>query len=177
MTSKPFETYILEAREQINKYFKHSEDSPLTKDQKKVFQGLDYYPVNEEYHFISKLHRFDHPHEIIMEASKGDERKYIRLGYFEFQVQGKTFQLTAFKSPDSEYILVPFKDATTGIDTYGGGRYLNIDPVGSDLYKLDFNMAYNPFCAYNPKYSCILVPSENILSIPIPVGQKKFLKG
>ena len=174
MSSDTFKNQILETRKQIDHFFKSSEESPLAEDQKKAFQGLNYYPVNEEYHFVLKLHKFDHPDEIILIASKGDERKYILLGYFEFQVKGEVFRLTAYKIPDSEYILVPFKDATTGIETYGGGRYINIDSVGPDLYRLDFNMAYNPYCAYNPAYSCILIPSENILPIPIPAGQKNF---
>jgi len=174
MSFKNFNTHTSEVRKQIDQYFKDSEDSPLTEDQKNAFQGLNYYPANEGYHFILKLHKFRHPQEINMVASKGDERKYIRFGYFEFQVDGKLYRLTAYKLPDSEYILVPFKDATTGIDTYGGGRYINIDHVNSDLYKLDFNMAYNPYCAYNPEYSCLLVPSENILPIAIPAGQKKL---
>lgn len=99
----------------------------------------------------------------------------LRYGQFHFTVDGKECVLTAYQSADHpEHLFLPFKDATNGTETYGAGRYIDVSaqPDASVHYVIDFNLAYNPYCAYNPAYSCPVVPRENFLTVPIRAGER-----
>jgi len=168
--------YVTKIRKDTDTFFKHSEDSPLTPEQKRSFEGLTNFPVNEELNLKIELHKNEHPEEVIILATKGDERKYLRFGYIEFTYEGKDNRLTVFKPPEDDYLFIPFKDKTSGIESYGGGRYIELEPLPDGLYTLDFNLAYIPYCAYNDRFSCTLVPSENFLEIKIPAGQMNYNK-
>ena len=111
---------------------------------------------------------------IKLEASKGDMRDFILYGKIDLVINEVQSSLTVYKVIDQEYYFVPFKDSTTGNESYSGGRYINLEKIEESKFIVDFNLAYNPSCAYNKKYSCVLVPSENILPIPIEAGVKKF---
>jgi uncharacterized protein (DUF1684 family) len=176
MSDISYVNQIKQIREDNDKFFKESDDSPLSQEQKQSFQGLDNFPIDEKYNLLLKLEKFEEPEEITILASKGDERQYMRWGVFEFELNGKINRLTVFKPllTDIDYLFVPFKDTTTGVESYGGGRYLHIEHLIDEKYRLDFNLAYNPYCAFNHNYSCTLIPPENILDIPIHAGQKKF---
>lgn len=148
------------------------EGSPLPNEKRGSFQGLRYFPVNPALAFDLKLERFSQPQPFKMAATKGDVRAMRRIGKFHFTVDGKPCTLSAFvseKHPES--IFVPFRDATGGTETYEVGRYLDIPVRSDDHYLLDFNLAYNPYCAYNSEYTCPMVPIENVLSVPIRAGE------
>ena len=107
------------------------------------------------------------------------QREYIRWGEFRFEIDGKKCKLQAYKdSPDDTRLFVPFRDRTNGEETYGAGRYIDLheeaDKTPDGKWILDFNKAYNPWCAYNSNYACPFVPPENWLDIPIYAGEKKF---
>jgi uncharacterized protein (DUF1684 family) len=108
-----------------------------------------------------------------MGTSTGDFNQYIRFGRFTFDVDGVEAELTLFTSADGETFL-PFVDATSPDETYGAGRYLELEHINDNRYLVDFNLAYNPWCAYSPFYSCPLPPEENRLSVPIEAGEKNF---
>ncbi len=174
MTNSSYVKNITQIREELNDFFKNSVESPLLMEQKQSFSGLSYFSIKESLNFSLKLQKYENPEEIIILATKGDERRYLRYGYFEFNHENVKNRLTVYKHPDEDYLFVPFKDKTSGKESYGGGRYLELEPLEGDLFKIDFNMAYLPYCVFNDKYSCTLVPPENFLDVSIPAGQMNF---
>jgi uncharacterized protein (DUF1684 family) len=108
-----------------------------------------------------------------MQTSTGDVQNYVKYGRFQFEVNGEPAALTVYTS-DRGDMFVPFADATGGSETYGAGRYLEVEKIGNDRIHVDFNLAYNPWCAYSPAYSCPIPPAENRLEVPIRAGEKLF---
>ena len=108
-----------------------------------------------------------------METSTGDRQEYRRAGKIHFDVDGQTAQLTIFQDPEGELFL-PLRDATSGKETYGAGRYLEPELIDDETVHVDFNYLYNPYCAYNEAYSCPLPPVENWLRVPIAAGEKSL---
>jgi uncharacterized protein (DUF1684 family) len=174
MTENLYLKEINQIRENLDYFFKSSADSPLTMQQKQSFTGLSYFPVNQKLNFSVNLQQYEDPEEITILATKGDERRYLRFGYFEFYHKNTKHRLTVFKHVDDDYLFIPFKDKTSGKESYGGGRYIDLEPSNEGLYRIDFNLAYLPYCAFNDGYSCTLVPPENFLEVPIHAGQKNF---
>lgn len=164
-------------RKDKDKFFKTDPHSPLIPEQRSVFTGLRYFSPSEDYYVNAAFEQTDKPDTILILTSKqNDQRFYLRYGFFTFPIGDSSCKLTAFKPLDQKNgaLFVPFKDATNGKQTYGAGRYLDIEEdFGSSEYTLDFNTAYNPYCAYNHSYSCPLVPAENILKVSIKAGEKK----
>ena len=160
--------------------FKSEEDSPLPGSERSGFQGLSYYPINHELKFSAKLNRYSGPKHIRLGTNTGEIRSGLRYGYFDFEVENRACRLNVYKLEDAAdhgaSLFVPFRDATSGVETYGAGRYLDLIENTAGIYDLDFNRAYNPFCAYNDAFSCPLPPSENTLEVPILAGEKKYSK-
>ena len=172
------ETAIIERRKDIDEFFTSDPSSPLTEQQKESFKGLSYFAPNEEYAFFAKFSQSKQPDTVLLLTSKGSEKRpMLRYGTFTFQSQdANTYTLTAFTSlsKDDGILFIPFKDQTNGFDTYEAGRYLELEEVQhEDEYLLDFNRAYNPYCAYNKQYTCPLVPKENVLSMAMKAGEKR----
>lgn len=170
---------VLQARKERDQAFKSSPDSPLTAEDKARFQGLDYFPVNPALSFRLKLNRYTVPTRIRMATNTGEVRDGLKYGYFEFTAEGQTCRLQVYRmdendNPGHASLFVPFRDATAGHETYGGGRYLDIPENTSGMYDLDFNRAYNPFCAYRADFSCPTPPDENRLAVRITAGEKKY---
>jgi hypothetical protein len=160
-------------RESKDQFLK-SQDSPLKHDQRQKFDQLEYFPVDPAFRFYIEIDYFDQKDTLLMATSTGKVRKYLREGKISFDIDKKQ-TLTLFKSiEETEQFFLPFKDATNGGLTYPSGRYL--DPKINKAGKLvvDFNYAYNPYCAYNDLYDCPIPPVENHLSIAINAGEKKF---
>jgi uncharacterized protein len=169
-----FEKYIVEQYE-----FCKSEDSPLLEDDKPDFKGLHYYEYNPDFRFEGPIHIYDNPDTVIIYGSKKDERPSLKYGYFEFPFNGEKYQLQIFeilrdKPQKNIYLFLGFTDATSNEETYGGGRYINLELNEENIYLVDFNYAYNPYCAYNPKYSCAMPTRENHLQLAIEAGEKKY---
>jgi uncharacterized protein len=166
-------------RRQKDKFFKDREESPLLAEDKEKFEGLDYYEVNPTYRVVAVLVADAHPGTFRVQTTTGDFKEYTRIGRLEFELEGQKFSLTAFVPPADEplhgnRIFVPFRDRTSAKETYGAGRYLDLNKREGNEYVLDFNRAYNPFCAYSPYYSCPLPPGENNLPVEILAGEKMF---
>ncbi len=149
-------------------------DSPIPDAVRGEFTGLAYYPADSSLSIPVRLERLPSPEEFEMMTSTGKPRPMIRYGTFSFTVNGTPCRLTAYKSAAGPtHLFVPFRDSTSGNETYGAGRYLDLDEHDGDgPYILDFNLAYNPYCAYNEDYSCPLVPAENVLRVAIRAGEK-----
>jgi uncharacterized protein (DUF1684 family) len=166
-------------RRQKDKFFAESSDSPLQSEDKEHFHGLNYYPVDLKYRVIATLVREQNPGIFRVQTTTGDHREYTRIGRLEFELDGQHLSLTAFMPPADEplhgnRLFVPFRDRTSGKETYGAGRYLDLNKRASDEYVLDFNRAYNPYCAYSPYYSCPLPPGENNLAAEVRAGELLF---
>ncbi len=174
MNSSSYKKKISKIRRNYNKAFLDSPESPLTTDQKLNFSGLSFFPIDEKYRLDVELKKNINPEKITLSSSKGESHIYLRYGSLEFALDGQTCKLTVFKPLDEDYFFLPFKDKTSGKESYEAGRYVEIELISDNIYILDFNLAYNPLCAYNDNFSCALTPFENILPIAIPAGQKKY---
>jgi uncharacterized protein (DUF1684 family) len=159
-------------RELKDEFFRTSPQSPLTTDQKDTFEGLKYFPENNSLHFELEIHEFDEQDEIQIQTNTGEVQRFTRFGKVEFEVDGETASLTVYKNQNGFFL--PFVDALAGNETYGAGRYLDPHELPSGKLLLDFNMAYNPYCAYNENWSCPLTPRENRLELPIRAGEKVY---
>jgi uncharacterized protein len=153
-------------------------DSPIAAQYKLEFKGLNYFPVDFNYRFKGPIHRNSKQERFQIMANDGELRNAIHWGYFKFTIDGKRIQtLQVYKMLDldaahSKYLFIPFIDSQAGRETYASGRYLDIEEHSDDIYLVDFNAAYNPYCAYGKAYSCPMAPRENRLKIPIPAGEK-----
>lgn len=164
--------HLSEFRKSKDTIFRNDPDSPLTDEQKKAFTGLRYFPENPRLKFSVQVEEFQQKDRVTIQTSTGDSREYQRFGRFVFEVDGKPAALTLYTS-ESGYFL-PFIDNLAGKETYPAGRYLEVEPLGKGKYTVDFNFAYNPYCAYNDRWSCPLTPFENRLTVPIAAGEKVF---
>jgi uncharacterized protein len=142
------------------------------------FEGPKYYPPEERWRVPARLDRKapGSGMRVQLLTSTGDMRDFDAYGTFVFQVDGEEHRLAAYRpvpvDPYFDELFVPFRDATSGKETYGAGRYLDVLRRDSDDYVLDFNLAYNPSCAYSPRYDCPYPPPQNHLRIPIEAGEK-----
>ncbi|MFQ6027825.1 MAG: DUF1684 domain-containing protein [Dehalococcoidia bacterium] len=159
-----------------DRFFSQNHHSPLLPEQRKHFHHLEYYAENPAMQLVLQLNEFPgaEKEQIEMLTSTGDSRPHIRWGTFTFSVEGESATLTVYKGSGEEDYFLPFADATTGDETYDAGRYLDLEPLGNGDFLLDFNYAYNPYCAYNPQWSCPIPPAENRLKVAIRAGEKRF---
>lgn len=170
--NEAYEQVLLAQREEKDHYFGLDPYSPIPHEDREGWEGLDYYPPALAYQFTLPIQR-EEPAPLTFQTSTGDQREYTRIGTLQFEVDGQPAQLALYEAEEGEYFL-PFRDATSGNETYGAGRYLEPIPLGEGRVLLDFNLAYNPFCAYSPEYSCPLPPIENWLKLPIRAGERAY---
>lgn len=180
LAAQSYKKSIRKFQKELNQSFGNPEKSPLMKDKIQDFEGLPFFSVNEKYRVTAKFEKL--PPELLVSLKTSDKRlrDYERFAIATFELEGKQFQLTLFKStakvitPGYENSLfLPFTDQSNGKETYGGGRYMDVEiPIG-DTIIIDFNKAYNPYCAYSDRYSCPIPPQENDLQISILSGVKK----
>jgi uncharacterized protein len=160
-----------------DEFFKTMPGSPIPVAEREAFEGLPYYPVDESMVFEGlalQPYTGDEPSNFQIPTSDGKLRPAHRAGVLRFELEGATSQLTAytFDGVDGESLFVPFLDQTSGTETYGAGRYLDLEPEDDGTYSLDFNLAYHPSCVYDMKFSCPLTPAENRLPIKIEAGER-----
>jgi uncharacterized protein len=151
--------------------FRTDPHSPIPAEKRPSFKGLAYYPVDAKYRFEAALVR-EEPKVLEIQRSGGDVVQYRRLGHFKLKLPAGEAKLALYESKGHAFI--PFRDATSGKETYGAGRYLDPPKLPDGKYLIDFNEAYNPFCAYNEAYSCPFPPPENWLKIPVQAGEKDY---
>ncbi len=162
---------VIEFRRRKDTFFKMDDHSPIV-DQAS-FSGLSYYVPDPAYRF-----RVDpmpaNGEIVVVQTSDGSQREYRRSATVTLPAPDGAVGLSLFTVEGSDGFFVPFRDVTSGNGTYGAGRYLDIEPNTDGTVTVDFNLAYNPYCAYSEAYSCPLPPVENWLRIPIPAGEKSF---
>jgi uncharacterized protein len=156
-----------------------SDASPVPDAKKSEFLPLAYYPIDESFNVPAVLTPSDDRTVFQMPTSSGQPRNERRAGTLKFTLHGQEMTLTAFveaDAPNMNRLFVPFSDATSGKETYAGGRFLDLDRTPTGLYELDFNRAYTPYCYYNPTFECPYPPAENRLKIPIEAGERIKVK-
>jgi uncharacterized protein (DUF1684 family) len=176
---------VLAHRAEVDSTFRNDMESPFRKDSSLHFDGLKWFPPDVNYYFESKLYRYERPETVSVFGTKGEERREVRYGYFILYFEGGKYQLNVYKfAPSDEsystygdLLSVWFTDETTGKETYHVGRYLDVGDEQHDqnhVYVLNFNNAFNPYCAYSPNYSCAIPPKEDHLNFPIRAGERNY---
>ncbi len=163
---------LLQFRKMKDDFFANDGQSPLTPGQKKSFKGLKYFPANPELNLEVDVEEYPDKQEIRMQTTTGEVQIYERYGKFSFMIDDQVAELTIYRSEDGFFL--PFVDSLASRETYPAGRYLEPEPLGRNRFHIDFNLAYNPYCAYNEYWSCPLTPFENHLKVPIRAGEKQF---
>ena len=161
---------LLSARRQKDQFFKTNPQSPLTPEQQAQFTSLSYYDYNPELDLKITAEAFNNSQFVPIQTTTGDVRQYKRYGQFTFTVDGQEMRLTIYEA-DYGFFL-PFVDAGAGTETYPAGRYLEPEYLGDNRFHVDFNHAYNPYCAYDEGWSCPITPAENRLKVAIRAGEK-----
>mgnify|MGYP003465308906 FL=1 len=166
---------------ELNKSYADSLKSPLTKEDLKAFKGLDFFSINEKYIVEATFIRTKKEKPFGMKTTTSRTPLYKKYGELHFEIDGKALKLNVYQNVDlnkktgyEDYLFLPFSDLTCGKESYIGGRYVDMKIQKGKTWTIDFNKAYNPYCAYNYEYSCPIVPLENDLNIEILAGVKKF---
>ena len=153
--------------------FKSDPQSPILDRNK--FTQLNYFEVHTDFKVEGTLQESDFPTYMNLHANENAPTTYEKIGIVEFNLLGNTYKLSAFIGPgeNKNRIFIPFKDLTSGKSTYGAGRFLYaIKKETENVYSIDFNYAHNPYCAYNPNFSCPLPPKENFINLAVKAGEK-----
>jgi hypothetical protein len=175
-------TAIADYRARKDEAFGNSPDSPIAEADRDVgFAGLSYFPPDPAFRVVASVVPFAQREVVQLGSTKGDIRPQVRFAEVQFTLAGQQLRLTGFQdveATEADELFVPFRDATSGKESYGAGRYLEIEmEPGADgklMATLDFNLAYSPWCAYNVAYSCTLPPAENTLPVAIHAGERTF---
>lgn len=162
---------LIELRAKKDQFFRMHPQSPLTDAQKEAFTGLAYFIPMPKLDMTVDVTLFEKPENVRIQTTTGSIRWYLRWAEFTFKVGQDEGRLTIFKMPPDYYFL-PFVDALAGDDTYPAGRYLEPLELSERQFRVDFNQAYNPYCAYSDGWNCPITPSENRLTLAIRAGEK-----
>jgi len=176
-----FDKTIQEHRKELNKEFRDPSTSPLKEKDRKRFMELDFFPPDEAFKIKAKFERTPNDLPFLMPTTTGDTNREVRYGIVYFSFGEKSFSLNVYQNQVlkfnegyEDHLFLPFSDDTNGNETYGGGRYLNLTIPKTDSITIDFNKAYNPYCVYNEKYSCPIVPAENHIAYEVKAGERDF---
>ena len=159
-------------RAEKDDFFGMHPQSPLTPEQKRSFKGLQYFPENESLRLEVEAERLFDQQPLQMQTSTGGVQTYVRHSRFKLPVEGEEAELTIYQNEHGYFL--PFVDSLAGTETYPAGRYLEPEELPGGRFFVDFNLAYNPYCAYNELWSCPITPAENRLKVPIRAGEKMF---
>ena len=168
-------------RREKDGFFGQHWQSPIPPQGRAEFKGLDYYLPDPDLRFELELYEHEDKKTMRMAYTKGEEQDFVRWGEFRFEIGDEECVLQAYKRDvQEEQLFVPFRDATSGQETYGAGRYIDLDAArnrsADGKWVLDFNRAYNPWCVYSEDYTCPFVPQENRLAVPVRAGEKDYPK-
>lgn len=174
---------ILNFQNDLNAKFASEEESPLTSEDLESFSGLDFFKIDTSLIIEAKFIRTPLETPFIMKTTTDREPVYVKYGEARFKLKGKAIILNIYQNQEllsqeeyKDYLFLPFTDLTNGESSYAGGRFMDLRIPKDDYIILDFNQSYNPYCAYNDRYSCPVPPSENHIDLKILAGVKKFKK-
>lgn len=165
----------------LNEEFADAKKSPLTEEDRLAFEALDIFPIDENFIVESTFTKSKNEKSFEMKTTTDRAPLYVKYGEISFVLNGEKFNLNVYQNLElikrpgfKKHLFLPFSDLTSGNETYIGGRYIDLQIPKGKTITIDFNQAYNPYCAYNYKYSCPIVPLENDLATHIKAGVKKF---
>ncbi|WP_269684714.1 DUF1684 domain-containing protein [Flavobacterium lacustre] len=168
-------------QKELNAEYADARTSPLMADDLATFKTLDFYPINEKFKVTARFVRTKKEKPFEMKTSTDRKPLYVKYGEAYFTIDGSDFKLNIYRNIElskkaeyKDYLFLPFSDLTSGNESYIGGKYIDMKVPEGNTIIIDFNTSYNPYCAYNHKYSCPKVPLENDLNIEIKAGVKKF---
>lgn len=171
------EQSVIDFQAELNEYYRNPESSPLVKEDLAQFEALPFFEYNPNWCIEAKLVRTPDEKPFKMPTSTDRLPWYVKYGQLHFTVDGKSFVLDVFQNLDlaknplyKNKLFLPFTDLTSGVETYGGGRYIDLDMTDGDTMIVDFNKSYHPLCAYNYKYSCPIPPEQNNLEVRVIAG-------
>lgn len=172
-----------EFQREMNSEYKDASTSPLKEKDLKTFKGLDFFKFDSAYVVTATFTKAVDEQPFQMKTTTDRLPVYVKYGEISFNLKGEVFKLNVYQNQDlitkegyEDYLFLPFLDDTNGDESYGGGRYIDMRIPEGDTIVVDFNKAYNPYCAYNEKYSCPIVPRENYLDVEVRAGVKVFKK-
>jgi uncharacterized protein (DUF1684 family) len=171
----PYPDQIAAWHAEKDRFMRESSESPVPADKRATFPPLSYFPTDPAYRIPAMLHPDTTGAPMEMLTSTGQHRQMRRVGTLGFTLNGQQLSLGAFVEAgeaDLRRLFVPFGDLTNGVETYNGGRYLELDRTATNVYDLDFNRAFHPFCLYNSSYDCPYPPPESRLKVPIRAGER-----
>jgi len=177
-SGKEYEVEIKDERQAKDNFMRSSDESPFG-EEKKNFKKLNYFPIDVNYRISAGLGSIENKKVVVLPTSDGLEKKYLEYGLAEFQLNGERCKLLILEimdeGPYRGTLFLAFADATSARETYGAGRYLDVKKTpGASSVILDFNQAYNPYCAYAENYSCPFPPKENVLKTAVRAGEKTY---
>jgi uncharacterized protein (DUF1684 family) len=168
-------------QKEINTEYADAKTSPLMGNDLATFNTLDFYPINEKFFVTATFVRTEKEKPFGMKTSTERTPNYVKYGEVHFTIEGQALKLNVYKNIElskkkefKDYLFLPFSDLSSGNESYIGGKYIDLKIPKGKTIAIDFNTSYNPYCAYNHKYSCPIVPLENDLNIEIRAGVKKF---
>lgn len=178
--NNPYDQAVL-FQKKINEEFSNPESSPLKEKDLQNFKGLPFFPIDTTFSVVAKLQRTPNEQPFFMPTTTERMSQEVLYGIVRFEIHGKAFELNVYQNLQlreteefKDYLFLPFSDLTNGEETYGGGRYIDLTIPKGDFIVINFNKSYNPYCAYDEKYSCPIVPKENHLDYAIKAGVKDF---
>ena len=177
LSQQSYQREVEAFQKELNEFYSNPEESPLYKEDIKSFQGHPFFPIDKTYRVNAKLTKIKNPKPFKMQTSTLREPTYVRYAYAEFKLKGDSYKLAIYRKLDEsikedtdDHLFLPFTDLTNGLETYGGGRYIDLEvPEGNEII-IDCNKAYQPYCAYSYRYSCPVPPVENDLNLRIEAG-------
>jgi uncharacterized protein len=175
-----YEEKIKKEREDKNRFMRYNNTSPLSDAQKADFRELEYFPIDPEFKIKARLEAVESDKMLVLPTNDGKEERYLKYAYANFILKGKQQRLLILQPMVRQFqnkLFLIFTDETTGEETYGACRYIDLVKETDQSITIDFNMAYNPYCAYTDEFSCPLPPAGNHVTVAITAGEKDFLPG
>jgi len=166
-------------QEKLVKFYLDSTSTPLAKGERKDFVGIHHFPINLKYRLVAQLEKFTISDTVIFPTSSGKKKRYIKYAKANFKLDGKKHSLVLYRMADpkkpeyAKLLFLPFTDLTSNKETYGGGRYIDLEMTEANSITIDFNLCYQPYCAYSHNgWNCPIPPQENFVNAKIKAGVK-----
>jgi len=166
-------TSVLDHRAEKEKYLRTNSGSPFVQQGKEAGE-FSYFPINKKYQVTAKVEKIQNRQISLIQNNDGSSQQYLKFAWLHFEIEEKKQKLLVLKPILGTGLFLGFADDTSGNTSYGGGRYLDVGEIKGDRLILDFNLAYNPYCAYSDKFLCPFPPKENILPVKIEAGEKDY---
>lgn len=173
--SDAYEKSVWAEREKKEKYLRSSSDSPFVLRNLEMGE-LFYFPIDPKYKVSARVDKLESRDYMMIRNSDGTTLRYLKYAWLSFELEGTSYKLLALKPMFGVGLFLGFADGTSGEESYGGGRYLDLEEIKGDRITIDFNLAYNPYCAYAANYTCPLPPKENVLGTDIVAGEMNYSK-